>query len=150
MGGRELAQAQLARTHAAPTHLCCHCGHACIYSSRAPAGKWCRGFCLAPSSSALEVGRMIVIMCNFNWSFHCTGIFKQSVPASNACGISQVPLSASKECCMGGRVVSLYSHWTTRRNRINCSCKALDKRRGEKSFHRVVVRQWYILKGKMC
>lgn len=58
----------------------------------------------------LEVSRMLVIMCNFSWSFHCTGILRQSVPVSNACGISQVPLSATKKYCMGGRVVSLYSH----------------------------------------
>lgn len=37
-------------------------------------------------------------------------ILRQSVPASHACGFSQVPLSATKECWLGGRVVSLYSH----------------------------------------
>lgn len=83
-------------------------------------------FSYASSSSPLKVGWMLVIMCNFSRSLHCSGILRQSVPASNACGISQVPLSATKECCMGGRVVSLYSHWTTRKNRTKCSCKELD------------------------
>lgn len=116
----------------APTQLLCTCAVAAAWVySQLPCAyrKVMRGLFLSPPpSSLLKVGRMLVIMCNFSWSFHCSGIFRQSVPASNACGISQVPLSTSKECCMGGHEASLYSHQTTwkGKERINCSCKELN------------------------
>lgn len=116
----------------APTQLLCTCAVAAAWvCSQLPCAcrKVMRGLFLSPPpSSLLKVGRVLVIMCNFSWSFHCSRILRQSVPASNGCGISQVPLSTSKECCMGGaKHVFIASELHGReKERINCSCKELN------------------------
>ena len=68
-----LAQAELACNHAAPVHVRCHCGRARIYSSLCLSENDAQAFSHSPLFQALEVDRMLVIMCDFSWSFHCTG-----------------------------------------------------------------------------
>lgn len=70
---RGLAQAELACSHAAPIHVHCHCGRARIYSSLCLSENDAQALSYSPLFQALEVDRMLVIMCDFNWGFHCTG-----------------------------------------------------------------------------